>query len=81
MTQTEISGISPFFIVSDAPSALAFYRDRLGSSALMSMATLPNGRGSEISSLSIGKYRLALLFNGEELAQRAMWFGPGQSFK
>jgi len=30
MTPTEISGISPFFIVSDAPSALAFYRDRLG---------------------------------------------------
>jgi catechol 2,3-dioxygenase-like lactoylglutathione lyase family enzyme len=30
MTQTEISGISPFFIVSDVPSALAFYRDRLG---------------------------------------------------
>ena len=30
MTQTEISRISPFFIVSDAPSALSFYRDRLG---------------------------------------------------
>src|SRR5713101_3283921 len=30
MTQPEISGISPFFIVSDAPSALSFYRDRLG---------------------------------------------------
>lgn len=30
MTQTEISGVSPFFIVSDAPSALSFYRDRLG---------------------------------------------------
>ncbi|MBI3411605.1 MAG: VOC family protein [Planctomycetes bacterium] len=30
MTQPEISGISPFFIVSDVPSALAFYRDRLG---------------------------------------------------
>src|SRR5882672_12633832 len=30
MTQTEISGISPFFIVSDVPSALSFYRDRLG---------------------------------------------------
>jgi catechol 2,3-dioxygenase-like lactoylglutathione lyase family enzyme len=30
MTRAEISGISPFFIVSDAPSALAFYRDRLG---------------------------------------------------
>src|SRR5439155_7550170 len=30
MTQAEISGISPFFIVSDVPSALAFYRDRLG---------------------------------------------------
>jgi catechol 2,3-dioxygenase-like lactoylglutathione lyase family enzyme len=30
MTRAEISAISPFFIVSDAPSALAFYRDRLG---------------------------------------------------
>jgi catechol 2,3-dioxygenase-like lactoylglutathione lyase family enzyme len=30
MTPAEISGISPFFIVSDAPSALKFYRDRLG---------------------------------------------------
>ncbi|HXT63655.1 MAG TPA: VOC family protein [Pyrinomonadaceae bacterium] len=30
MTQPEISGISPFFIVSDVPSSLAFYRDRLG---------------------------------------------------
>jgi catechol 2,3-dioxygenase-like lactoylglutathione lyase family enzyme len=30
MTQAEISGISPFFIVTDAPSALSFYRDRLG---------------------------------------------------
>jgi len=30
MTQAEISGIAPFFIVSDAPSALSFYRDRLG---------------------------------------------------
>ena len=30
MTQAEISGISPFFIVSDAASALSFYRDRLG---------------------------------------------------
>lgn len=30
MAQARISGISPFFIVSDAPSALAFYRDRLG---------------------------------------------------
>ena len=30
MTQAEISRISPFFIVSDAPSALSFYRDRLG---------------------------------------------------
>jgi len=26
----EISGISPFFIVSDVPSSLSFYRDRLG---------------------------------------------------
>lgn len=30
MTPAEISGISPFFIVSDAPAALSFYRDRLG---------------------------------------------------
>ena len=30
MTQAEIRGISPFFIVSHVPSSLAFYRDRLG---------------------------------------------------
>jgi hypothetical protein len=30
MTQAEISGISPFFIVRHVPSALSFYRDRLG---------------------------------------------------
>ena len=30
MTQAEISSISTFFIVSDAPSSLSFYRDRLG---------------------------------------------------
>jgi catechol 2,3-dioxygenase-like lactoylglutathione lyase family enzyme len=30
MTPAKISGISPFFIVSDVPSSLAFYRDRLG---------------------------------------------------
>ena len=30
MTQAEISGISPLFIVSHVPSALSFYRDRLG---------------------------------------------------
>lgn len=30
MAQAEVSGISPFFIVRDAPSALSFYRDRLG---------------------------------------------------
>ena len=30
MTQAEIFGISPFFIVRDASSALSFYRDRLG---------------------------------------------------
>jgi catechol 2,3-dioxygenase-like lactoylglutathione lyase family enzyme len=30
MTQAEISGVSPFFIVSDVPSSLSFYRDRLG---------------------------------------------------
>jgi catechol 2,3-dioxygenase-like lactoylglutathione lyase family enzyme len=30
VTQTGITGISPFFIVSDVPASLAFYRDRLG---------------------------------------------------
>jgi catechol 2,3-dioxygenase-like lactoylglutathione lyase family enzyme len=30
MTQAEIRGISPFFIVRHVPSALSFYRDRLG---------------------------------------------------
>ena len=30
MKRAEIAGISPFFIVRDVPSALAFYRDRLG---------------------------------------------------
>ena len=30
MTQTEISGIAPFFIVRNVPIALSFYRDRLG---------------------------------------------------
>lgn len=30
MTPAEISGISPFFIVRHVPSALSFYRDRLG---------------------------------------------------
>jgi len=30
MTTTAIAGISPFFIVRDVPTALAFYRDRLG---------------------------------------------------
>jgi len=30
MTQAEIVGISPFFIVRHVPSSLAFYRDRLG---------------------------------------------------
>jgi len=30
MKPAEISGISPFFIVSNVPSSLAFYRDRLG---------------------------------------------------
>ena len=29
MSQAEISGISPFFIVNDVPSSLSFYRDRL----------------------------------------------------
>jgi catechol 2,3-dioxygenase-like lactoylglutathione lyase family enzyme len=30
MTQTEIGGVSPFFIVRSVPAALGFYRDRLG---------------------------------------------------
>ena len=30
VTQPEISSVSPFFIVQDAPAALAFYRERLG---------------------------------------------------
>ena len=30
MTQAVIAGISPFFIVSDVPTSLSFYRDRLG---------------------------------------------------
>jgi len=30
MTPAEVSGISPFFIVSHVPSWLSFYRDRLG---------------------------------------------------
>ncbi len=30
VTQTDIGGVSPFFIVRDVPATLAFYRDRLG---------------------------------------------------
>ena len=30
VTQTEIGGVSPFFIVSNVPATLAFYRDQLG---------------------------------------------------
>lgn len=30
MTEHAIAGIAPFFIVRDVPTALAFYRDRLG---------------------------------------------------
>src|SRR6266702_79396 len=30
MTKPEITGIAPFFIVSNVPAALSFYRDRLG---------------------------------------------------
>ena len=30
MSQTQIAGISPFFIVNDVPTSLAFYKDRLG---------------------------------------------------
>ena len=53
MTKPEISGIAPFFIVKSVPSALSFYRDRLGfnvtfqgpepgkSSSALSSAALP----------------------------------------
>lgn len=30
MSKAKIAGIAPFFIVSNVPAALAFYRDRLG---------------------------------------------------
>jgi catechol 2,3-dioxygenase-like lactoylglutathione lyase family enzyme len=30
VTQTEIGGVAPFFIVRNVPAALAFYRDQLG---------------------------------------------------
>ena len=30
MTKPDIGGIAPFFIVKDVPTALTFYRDRLG---------------------------------------------------
>jgi len=30
VTQPDIAGIAPFFIVRDVPTALSFYRDRLG---------------------------------------------------
>jgi len=30
MTKPDITGIAPFFIVSNVPAALSFYRDRLG---------------------------------------------------
>ena len=30
MTDADITGIAPFFIVKNVPSALSFYRDRLG---------------------------------------------------
>jgi catechol 2,3-dioxygenase-like lactoylglutathione lyase family enzyme len=30
MTQTEIGGVSPLFIVRDVPRTLAYYRDKLG---------------------------------------------------
>ena len=30
MTEVDIGGISPFFIVRNVPAALSFYRDRLG---------------------------------------------------
>ena len=30
MTEPDISGIAPFFIVNNVPATLSFYRDRLG---------------------------------------------------
>ena len=30
MNKPDISGIAPFFIVKNVPTALSFYRDRLG---------------------------------------------------
>jgi catechol 2,3-dioxygenase-like lactoylglutathione lyase family enzyme len=30
MTKSDISGMSPFFIVKNVPAAMSFYRDRLG---------------------------------------------------
>jgi catechol 2,3-dioxygenase-like lactoylglutathione lyase family enzyme len=30
MSEPDITGIAPFFIVRNVPAALAFYRDRLG---------------------------------------------------
>jgi hypothetical protein len=30
MTKAEIGGISPFFIVKDAPASLSFFREQLG---------------------------------------------------
>ena len=30
MTKPDISGIAPFFIVKNVPTAMSFYRDRLG---------------------------------------------------
>ena len=30
MSNVEVGGVSPFFIVRNVPTALAFYRDRLG---------------------------------------------------
>ena len=29
----------------------------------------------------VGRYRLVLMFNGEEFAQRSMWFGPAEMFR
>lgn len=29
----------------------------------------------------LGRYRLVLLFNGNELAQRSLWFGPTEAFR
>lgn len=35
----------------------------------------------ELAVPRLGRYRLVLLFNDDELAQRGMWFGPAEAFR